>query len=114
MLWVKSQLYQIIVVTLADTKYMIYSTPTTPSEPMIHALQILVTYISQYHKYILSRAKMNIFTHTKVEFPSEFKCDSNVLIFSQIRPESSELHEFYEMYLKIDIFHLCLWYSKSL
>jgi hypothetical protein len=37
---------RIIAVVLVDTTYMIYSTPTTPSGPMIHALQILATHIS--------------------------------------------------------------------
>src|SRR5882762_9390282 len=70
---------KIISVALVDTKYVIYSTPTT------HALQILATYMLQYHKSILPRAKFNIFTHTKVGLPSEFKCDFNAPKFSLIR-----------------------------
>ena len=93
---------RIIAVTLADTKYMIYNTPSTPSEAMIHALQISATYMPQYHKSILPRAKIS--AHTKIGSPSEFKCDSNALIFSPIGRELSELREFYEMYLKMEIF----------
>ena len=103
---------RIIAVTLENTKYMIYSTPSTPSEPMIHALQNLATYMPQYHKSILPREKMNIFAYTKVGSPPEFKCDSNALIFSPIGRELSELREFYEMYPKMEIFRSRPWYRK--
>jgi hypothetical protein len=58
---------RIIAVALADTKCIIYSTPITPSGPMIHALQILATYMPQYHKSILPRAKMNIVLENRTE-----------------------------------------------
>jgi len=47
----------------------------------------------QYHKSILPRAKMGIFVRTKSVSPSEFKCDSNALIFSVIGHELSECYE---------------------
>ena len=103
---------RIIAVALADTKCVVYSTPITPSGPMILALQILATYMPQYHKSILPRAKMNIFAHNKAGSPSEFKCDSNALIFSLIRRELSELHKFYEMYLKMEYFRPHPWFCK--
>ena len=101
-----------ITVALANTKCVICNTPITPSGPMIHALQILATYMPQYHKSILPREKMNIFAYTKVGSPPEFKCDSNALIFSPIGRELSELREFYEMYPKMEIFHSRPWYRK--
>jgi hypothetical protein len=82
-------LLKIIAVALGDIKYIIYNIPTTPSRPVIHALQILVTYMPQYYKSILPREKMNLFTCNKVELPSEFKCESNMLISSQIGHELS-------------------------
>jgi hypothetical protein len=103
---------RIIAVALADTKCVVYSTPITPSGPMILALQILATYMPQYHKSILPRAKMNIFAHNKAGSPLEFKCDFNALILSPIRRELSELREFYEMYPKMGIFCPRLWYCK--
>src|ERR1700683_1791434 len=83
---------------------MIYNTSMMPSMPMIHALQILATYRLQYHKYILPRAKMHISIRTKIASPSEFKSDSNALIFSLIGHELSELHEFYKMDPEMEIF----------
>ena len=77
-------------VVLTDTKYMVYSTHTTPSRLIIHALQVLATYMPQYHKSILSREKMGIFVHTNFVSPSEFECDSNALMFSPIGHESSK------------------------
>ena len=103
---------KIVAVALADTKYMIYNTPSTPSVAMIHALQISATYMPQYHKSILPRAKMDISAHTKIGSPSEFKCNSNALIFSPIGRELSELREFYEMYPKMENFRSRLWYRK--
>ena len=40
---------------------------------------------------------MGIFVRTKFSSSSEFKCDSNALIFSLIRCQLSELHEFYNI-----------------
>ena len=93
-----------ITVALGNTKYMIYNTSMMPSMPMIHALQILATCRLQYHKYILPRAKMHISIRTKIASPSEFKSDSNALIFSLIGHELSELHEFYKMDPEMEIF----------
>ena len=81
----------IVTVVLADTKYMIYNTHTTPRRLIIHALQVLATYMPQYHKSILPREKMGIFVCNNFASPSEFKCDPNALIFSPIRHELSEL-----------------------
>ena len=82
---------KIITVALEDTRYMICNTLTTPSRPSTHALQVLATYMPQYHKTILPRVKMDIFVHTKIASPSEFQCDSNALIFSPIGHGLSEL-----------------------
>ena len=82
----------IITVVLADTKYMIYNTHTTPSRLIIHALQVLATYMPQYHKSILLRATIGIFVRTNFASPSEFECDPNVPIFSTIGFELSKLH----------------------
>ena len=78
---------KIVAVTLENTKYMICNTPTTPSRSMIHTLQVLATYMPQYTKSILLRAKMNIFTCTKIALPSEFQCESKALIFTLIGHE---------------------------
>ena len=48
---------------------------------------------------------MHISIRTKIASPSEFKSDSNALIFSLIGHELSELHEFYKMYLEMESFH---------
>ena len=72
---------------------MICNTPTIPSMPIIHALQVLATYMPQYHKSILPRVKMGIFVRNKFSSPSEFKCDSNALIFSSNGRILSEIHE---------------------
>ena len=48
---------------------------------------------------------MDIFVYTKFVLSSEFKSDSNVLIFSLIERELSELCEFYKLYPKMVIFH---------
>ena len=40
---------------------------------------------------------MGIFVRTKFSSSSEFKCNSNALIFSLIRCQLSELHEFYNI-----------------
>jgi hypothetical protein len=53
----------------------------------------------QYHKFIIPRAEIGIFIRIKFASSSQFKCDSNALIFSLIGCESSELREFYKMYL---------------
>ena len=82
---------KIITIAFADTKYMICNTPTTPSGPIIHALQVLAKYMPQYHKSILPRAKMGIFICTKIASPSEFECDSHMLIFSPIGHELNDL-----------------------
>ena len=95
---------KIIPVVLEDTKYVIYNTPTTPSRPIIHALQLLDTCLPKYHKSILQRIKMGIFICTKFASPSEFECDSNALIFNPIGPELSELHEFYKMHPEMENF----------
>jgi hypothetical protein len=78
-------------VVLTDTKYMVYSTHTTLSRLIIHALQVLATYMPQYNKSILPRAKMGIFVCNNFVSPSEFECDPNTLIFSPIGHELSEL-----------------------
>ena len=83
---------------------MMYNTPTMPSMPVIDALQILATYMPQYHKFILARAKMHIFVRTKAASSSEFKCKSNALILSLIGHELSELHEIYKMCPEMEIF----------
>ena len=82
---------KIITVAFADTKYMICNTPTTPSGPIIHVLQVLAKYMPQYHKSILPRAKMGIFIRTKIPSPLEFDCDSNAPIPGPIGHELSEL-----------------------
>ena len=91
-------------VDLADIEYMICNTPTTPSRPIIHALQLLATCMPKYHKSILQRVKMGIFVHIKFVSPSESKCDSNALIFNPIGHELSELHKFYKMHPEMEIF----------
>ena len=48
---------------------------------------------------------MDIFIYTKFVLSSEFKSDSNALIFSLIERELSELCEFYKLYPKMVIFH---------
>ena len=48
---------------------------------------------------------MDIFVRTKVASPSEFKCNSNELIFSPIRHELGELCEFYKMFPEMEVFH---------
>jgi hypothetical protein len=49
---------------------------------------------------------MDIFVHPKVVSSSEFKCDSNELIFSLIRPyELGELRKFYKMFPEMEGFH---------
>ena len=48
---------------------------------------------------------MDIFVYTKFVSSSEFKFDSNALIFSLIECELSELCEFYKLYPKMVIFH---------
>ena len=82
---------KIITVAFANTKYMIFNTPTTPSGPIIHALQVLAKYMPQYHRSILLRSKMDIFIRAKFASHSEFKCNSNALIFTPIGHELSEL-----------------------
>src|ERR1700677_1801372 len=83
---------------------MMYNTPTMPSMPVIDALQILATYMPQYHKFILARVKMHISVRSKFALASEFKCDSNALIFSLIGRELSEICEFYQMCPEMEIF----------
>ena len=95
---------KIILVVLADTKYVICNTPTTPSRPIIHALQLLATCLPKYHKSILQRVKMGIFVRIKFASPSEFECDSNPLIFNPIGHELSELHKFYKMHPEMKVF----------
>ena len=48
---------------------------------------------------------MDIFVDTKSVLSSEFKSDSNALIFSLIECELSELCEFYKLYPKMVNFH---------
>ena len=69
-----------ITVTLGNTKYMLYGTPTTPSIPVIDALQIL----ARIPKIYSTKSKMDIFVYTKFVSSSEFKSDSNAPIFSLI------------------------------
>ena len=95
---------KIITVALVNTQYMMYNTLTMPSMPVIDALQILATYMPQYHKFILARAKMHISVRFKFVSASKFKCDSNALIFSLIGRELSALREFYKMCPEIEIF----------
>jgi len=56
------------------------------------------------HESIPPRAKMGIFVHTKFTPSSEFKRDSNALIFSLIGGQLSELHDFYKMEPEMEIF----------
>ena len=51
---------------------------------------------------------MDIFVYTKFVLSSEFKSDSNALIFSLIECELSQLCEFYKLYPKMVIFHAAL------
>src|ERR1700720_4565561 len=53
---------------------------------------------------LLSIAKMDIFICTKVALPSEFKCDSNELIFSPIGHNLGELHKFYKVFPEMEVF----------
>jgi hypothetical protein len=69
---------KIITVALGDTEYMMYNT--------------------QYNKLILPRAKMGIYVRAEFASSSEFKCDSNALLFSLIGREPSEPCEFYTIY----------------
>src|ERR1700691_3593347 len=94
--------------------HVFVSAKTTPSRLIIHAMQVLATYMPQYHKSILLRATMGIFVHTNFVSSSEFKCNPNMPIFSPIGLEMSELHQFYKMYPKIEIYILCFWYCKQL
>ena len=71
---------------------------------MIDAMHILAMCMPQYHKSILPRAKMCISVRNKIASPSEFKSDSNALIFSLIGREPSELREFYKMDPEMEIF----------
>ena len=87
-----------ITVTLGNTKYMLYGTPTTPSIPVIDALQIL----ARIPKIYSTKSKNGYF---KFVSSSEFKSDSNALIFSLIEHELSELCEFYKLYPKMVNFH---------
>ena len=48
---------------------------------------------------------MDIFIYTKFVLSSEFKSDSNALIFSLIKRELSELCEIYKLYPKMVIFY---------
>ena len=48
---------------------------------------------------------MDVFVYTKFVLSSEFKSNSNALIFSLIERELSELCEFYKLYPKMVIFH---------
>ena len=65
---------------------------------MINALQIPATYMPQYDKFILPREKMGIFVHTNFASPSEFKCNSNALIYSLIGRELNELRELHRAF----------------
>ena len=47
---------------------------------------------------------MNIFVHTKVVSPLEFRCNSNELIFSPISRELDELCEFYKIFPEMEVF----------
>ena len=93
-------------VGLTDTEYMICNTPTVPSRPIIHALQLLATCMPKYHKSILQRVKLDIFVCIKFVSPSESECDSNAPIFNPIGHELTELHEFYKMHVEMEIFCL--------
>ena len=79
------------VVCVLYTMYLV-SVKTTPSRLIIHALQVLATYMPQYHISILLRVTMGIFICTHFASPSEFEYDPNTLIFSPIGLELSELH----------------------
>ena len=85
---------KIIAATSTNTKYLTHNAPTTSSRPIIHAMQILATYMPQYHKSILPRAKIKIkiFAPTKIGLPLKSKCNSNALIFSPIGHELNELY----------------------
>ena len=97
-------MFKSIPVVLASVKHVTYNTPTEHRRHMIHALQILATYMPQYHKFILARVKMHISVRSKFASASEFKCDSNALIFSLIGRELSEICEFYQMCPEMEIF----------
>jgi hypothetical protein len=93
-----------ISVVIVSVKCVTYNIPTTPSRPIIDAPQIPATCMSQYHKSILPRAKMGILIRSKFASSSEFKSDSNALIFSLIGRELSELREFYKIHPEMEIF----------
>ena len=67
------------------------SAKTAPSRLIIHALQVLATYMPQCHKSILLRATIGIFVRTNFVSPSKFECDPNAPIFGPIGLELSEL-----------------------
>ena len=71
----------------------------------MHALQFLATCMPKHDKPILQSVKMGILLRAKFASPSEFKCDSNALIFSLIGHELSDLREFCEMCPEMEIFH---------
>jgi hypothetical protein len=48
---------------------------------------------------------MEIFIRGKFASSSEFECDSNALISSQIGHELSELREFYKIHPEMEIFY---------
>ena len=72
--------------------HVFVSAKTTASRLIIHAMQVLATYMPQYHKSIPLRATMGISVHTNFSSPSEFECDPNAPNFSLIGLELSELH----------------------
>ena len=84
------------IISLLGVVCVIYhvfvSAKTTPSRLIIHTMQVLATYMPQYHKSILLRATMGLFIHTNFTSPSKFECDPNMPIFSPIGLELSELH----------------------
>ena len=56
---------------------------------------------------------MDIFVCIKVALPSEFKCDSNELIFSPIGHELGELCKFYKVFPEMEVFRAAPWVLQT-
>jgi len=76
---------------LLNIKYMMYNNTHNTRRPMMHALQVLATYMHNTIN-ISTKIQNGYFFRTKFASPSECKCDCDALIFNQIGHESSELH----------------------
>jgi hypothetical protein len=68
--------------------------------------------LTKYEVLILPRSNLGGFRPTKSAFPSEFRGDSNPLIFSSIRHELGELRVSYQNVSKISKF-LCGTFSTA-